>query len=496
MKTVITTLLLIIAFAACSLGQTLNPVAQLYQTTNPALCTVNQLYFNTSTTPGTLYQCTATNTWTQLTTGGSGPGSGPVTPIAVSTGAATLAFTCTSNINTLTIIVGTTLTLPTPPTCAPSVSPAAGQFHFQIKNTGPVACPNNIAYAGAAQSGLPTCINAQTSNDVTTVHMHWDGPNTTWVSDGADCSTCAGLPTNAIPKASGQGVAIPATQTDVSALGYIAGGGSANAQTVTLSPAITALTNGLQVCWLPIAANTTTTPTLAVNGLTAKTLTKTGGALAASDLLTTWIACARYDGTNFELGNPQTTSAGGGPSLTTSGLGWSPLGINGNSQESSVCTLAAPCYWGWSNPFSGGLKITTLTLVGFTGQSTKDGIVFIMDKACTTLIATSNTNNNATVGNQAINFTFGTPPTLTDSYYYVGIATNATTGDFLLNGQANGTGYFYGATSTKLAFSGNTAATQGGGAGTTITAPASCGTRTAFTSNTAAATVLSFMVAP
>ena len=98
---------------------------------------------------------------------------------------------------------------------------------------------------------------------------------------------------------------------NVTPSGYAAGGGTANAQTVTLSPAVPALATGLEVRWLPTAANTTTTPTLAVSGLTAKTLTKCGQtALVASDLLTTAIADAVYDGTDFELQNPQTGICG------------------------------------------------------------------------------------------------------------------------------------------------------------------------------------------
>lgn len=98
--------------------------------------------------------------------------------------------------------------------------------------------------------------------------------------------------------------------------GYGSSGGAANAQTVTLAPAITSLTTGLTVCWTPSANNTTTTPTLAVNGLTATTIVKAGGAaLAAADLTTTAIACAKYDGSKFELQNPQTTSSGGGASI-------------------------------------------------------------------------------------------------------------------------------------------------------------------------------------
>ena len=93
-------------------------------------------------------------------------------------------------------------------------------------------------------------------------------------------------------------------------INYVSGGGSANAQTATYSPAIIALVTGAQYCWLPIAANTTDTPTLAINGLTATTITKLGHtALVANDLTTTAVACAIYDGTDMQLQNPQTTSS-------------------------------------------------------------------------------------------------------------------------------------------------------------------------------------------
>lgn len=108
---------------------------------------------------------------------------------------------------------------------------------------------------------------------------------------------------------------VAASQTTVSGVGYAAGGGTANAQTVTLSPAISSYTTGLGVCWKPSNANTTTTPTLNVNAVGATTIVKAGGAaLVAGDLATTAIACVRYDGTSFDLENPQTS--GGGSSVT------------------------------------------------------------------------------------------------------------------------------------------------------------------------------------
>jgi hypothetical protein len=132
---------------------------------------------------------------------------------------------------------------------------------------------------------------------------------------------------------------------NIAAINYAAGAGSANAQTATYSPAIASLVNGLGVCWLPMAANTTTTPSFAPNGLTAKTITKVAGAaLAASDLTTTAIACAIYDGTSWELQNPQTTGSGGGSGGTvvpkTAGYTF-VSGDNGNEFTFSGSTLTA-----------------------------------------------------------------------------------------------------------------------------------------------------------
>jgi hypothetical protein len=96
---------------------------------------------------------------------------------------------------------------------------------------------------------------------------------------------------------------------------YAAGGGTAQAQTLTLSPAATALVGGLEVYFLPAAANTAAAPTLAVNGLTATTIVKVGGgALSANDLTTTAVAAVIYNSvsTHFELQNPQTNTGGSG----------------------------------------------------------------------------------------------------------------------------------------------------------------------------------------
>jgi hypothetical protein len=127
---------------------------------------------------------------------------------------------------------------------------------------------------------------------------------------GANGPVSAGvLATNA------SGCITAATANQVTAPKYVAGTGTAQAQVVTLSPAAPALVAGqTSFCFMPNAANTAAAPTIALNGLTATAVTKVPNntALTANDLITTAPACVIYDGTQFELQNPQTASGGGG----------------------------------------------------------------------------------------------------------------------------------------------------------------------------------------
>lgn len=77
---------------------------------------------------------------------------------------------------------------------------------------------------------------------------------------------------------------------------YNTGGdtGAADAYAVALTPAITAYTDGLQVSFTPANANTIVAPTLAVNGLAAKTIVKSTGALLVNSLVTSMIAVCVY----------------------------------------------------------------------------------------------------------------------------------------------------------------------------------------------------------
>lgn len=95
---------------------------------------------------------------------------------------------------------------------------------------------------------------------------------------------------------------------------WIAAGGTVDAITATYSPAITAVTDGMICAFRASGANATTTPTFSPNGLTARTITKLGGAaLAAGDIHGSLHECLlRYyaTSTRWELLNPATSPFG------------------------------------------------------------------------------------------------------------------------------------------------------------------------------------------
>jgi len=77
-------------------------------------------------------------------------------------------------------------------------------------------------------------------------------------------------------------------------------GGAADAYTLTPATALAAYVTRMLAIFIPTATNATTTPTLNISGLGAKTITtQAGTALAASDL--SGITIVEYDGTNFRL---------------------------------------------------------------------------------------------------------------------------------------------------------------------------------------------------
>ena len=204
---------------------------------------------------------------------------------------------------TFRALVGADLPVPSSSTLG-GVESLAAVSHKWIKTISTAGVPAATQPAFSDVSGSATCGQLPALTGDTTTSAGSCATTTAKINGTSVPASAAVLGTNS----SSQPVA--ANQSAVSSVGYAAGGGTANAQTVTLSPVITAYAAGLSVSWLPTAANTTTTPTLNVNSVAAKTIVKVGGAaLAASDLTTTAIATAVYDGTYFELQNPQTIAA-------------------------------------------------------------------------------------------------------------------------------------------------------------------------------------------
>lgn len=91
-------------------------------------------------------------------------------------------------------------------------------------------------------------------------------------------------------------------------VGWVVAGGTLNAITAAYSPAVTALTDGLLLWFRATAANSSTVPTFAPNGLTAHPITKVGGqALLGGDIPGALAECLiRYNlaNTRWELLNP------------------------------------------------------------------------------------------------------------------------------------------------------------------------------------------------
>ena len=108
---------------------------------------------------------------------------------------------------------------------------------------------------------------------------------------------------------------------------YYTGGGTANAQTLTIvgRPGATALATGLRVRWKPSVANTGAA-TIDVNGLGATSITRFDGTvLQAGDIAVGRFAEAWYEGGNFRLSNGSLSIPSPAlPSGYITGLAFSP----------------------------------------------------------------------------------------------------------------------------------------------------------------------------
>jgi hypothetical protein len=126
--------------------------------------------------------------------------------------------------------------------------------------------------------------------------------------------------------------------------------GAVNVMVATLPSCPASLQTGAFFKVKPANNNTTTTPTLNVCGLGAKTVVKlNSAALAAGDLVTSAIGEFIYDGTNMQLMNPQTNTSGTVSSIATTG----PIG--GGTITTTGTITCTTCVTSASSLASGNL---------------------------------------------------------------------------------------------------------------------------------------------
>lgn len=196
---------------------------------------------------------------------------------------------------------------------------------------------------------------------------------------------------------------------------WAAAGGTADVITASYTPAVTVLSDGLLLGVRFAAANATTAPTFSPDGLTARAITKNGGALlAAGDIvgnLSEGILRYNLANTRWELLNPSIvtknigtftrdiSTASGNQAIT--GVGFKPslvlfiAGVNGTSRMSIgadngttvgdvgddyvdlantyVATATHSIFLASAAAANATAKITTLDSDGFTLAWTKTG---------------------------------------------------------------------------------------------------------------------------
>lgn len=178
-----------------------------------------------------------------------------------------------------------------------------GSGLFLIDSTGQPVAANTLIEASV--------FNALTADLAT-------GISTMVAKDGQTTITAnlpmAGYRHTGVGNASARTMYAAAGQVQDNALCYGSVGGTADAITLTLTPAITAYAAGQKFAFIASGANTTAV-TINVNSVGAKDVTKRGTtALVAGDIASGAICIVVYDGTRFQLIAPN-------DSLTSSSIG-------------------------------------------------------------------------------------------------------------------------------------------------------------------------------
>ena len=229
------------------------------------------------------------------------------------------------------------------------------------------------------------------------------GLSTTICKDGQTTIT-ANLPMSGFRHT---GVGNASARNDYAALGqvqdgagiYVATvGGTADAITLTPSPAITAYAAGQSFRWIASGANTTAV-TLQVSGLASpKAVTKNGAsALVANDIPSGALVEATYDGTQFQL------TAVVADKLPLSGGNLTGLVADANVSVAAHATTMNPWVAGYITLTGAAVTFTALTAAPQAGAEVElymnaahvftDGAVFEVD---------GNANYTATIGDRVV----------------------------------------------------------------------------------------------
>lgn len=156
---------------------------------------------------------------------------------------------------------------------------------------------------------------------------------------------------------------------------WVAAAGTVSAITAAYSPAVTVLVDGMLLAFRATGANTSTTPTFAPNGLTARTIVRFGGvALAVNDIPRANYEClVRYNlaNTRWELLNPVAAS-GTATGTTASTATATPVTIFAAAGAVSalyivwmnISGFAGTTYTSWATVIYDPATSPTLTRVG------------------------------------------------------------------------------------------------------------------------------------
>lgn len=158
--------------------------------------------------------------------------------------------------------------------------------------------------------------------------------------------------------------------------------GAVNAYTLALSPAIASYTDGFLVRFTPLHTSTINNPTLAINGLTARTITLSSGAVLSIGALAAGVpAFLMYNlaSTTFMLLNPATTST----TFTWNGVPGTSQAANINSgyviQNASQTTITTPAI----APLGSIVSIRGLGAAGWIMAANTGQIIYVDGQATT-----------------------------------------------------------------------------------------------------------------